>query len=97
MELTIASFLNIFIAIGCNLIEKLDGLGQGAHPMFDITSDNTCCALRAQGNASVALVLEGVHLLLDNIGGIAYPALKELSMFKDRNTDFLVAKFLAKL
>ena len=47
--------------------------------------------LRAQGNAAVTAVSEGVHFLVHHIRTFADTAMEKLRMLKHRRTDFLVA------
>src|SRR4029079_17127115 len=47
--------------------------------------------LRPQGEAAPALVLEGEHLLADDVGRLADAALEEVGVLEDRRRDRLVA------
>ena len=58
-----------------------------------------CRALGTQGDAVAALRQEGVHLLLDDVGGVADAALKEVGVFKNGGSQLAVAegaRFLAE-
>ncbi len=60
--------------------------------VFDDRTNHAGGELGAQGQAlAVELVLEGVHLLLDDVGDLANAAHEELRVFDDRRADLLVA------
>lgn len=52
-------------------------------------------AFRAQGDGAVALIGKGIHLLIDNIGGIAYPTLEQLGVLEGGGTDLAVCRYSA--
>ena len=54
-------------------------------------------ALRAQGQASARLVLEGVHLLPDDVGRLAHAADEERGVLDQRRADLLVAEAAERL
>ena len=67
---------------GLRLVEEL-GLHKHAR--------NACRPFRLEGHGTVALIGKGIHLLIDNIGGIAYPTLEQLGVLEGGGTDLAVA------
>src|SRR4029450_12077431 len=89
-ELSLAAGLGPLVA---ELGAGADDLGQaGGQPaVLDEGPDNPGGQRRAQGEGAAALVGEGVHLLLDDIGGLAHPAGEHGRVLEDRGLDRLVA------
>ena len=58
--------------------------------MFDIGADHGGGILRPQRERSAVAILEGVHLLGDDIGFFADAAREKLRLFENRRADFVV-------
>ena len=72
-------------------IVDLHGHGLGEEPVLHEHAHGPRRALGLQRDAAAALVVEGVHLLLHHVRGVAYGAQKELRMFDDRGPYLLEA------
>ena len=68
---------------------ELDRLRQHAHPVFDVGAQHAGGELGPQGDIVVALVLEGIHLLVDDVGTLPDAAGKELRLLEHRHVDAL--------
>ena len=88
MEFAESSCLGFFITeaageIAClhrkSTVEK-SVLNKGAHA--------SCGSLRTESDGALAFIEESVHLLLNNVGGIADTSCKEFGMFKGGEADF---------
>ena len=44
-------------------------------------------ALGAQGDGALSVVLEGIHLLLDHVGGLAHGAVEQLGVLEHGSAD----------
>jgi hypothetical protein len=91
VELPVAPGLRLFVAEDRADGIQLDRLGQHLHPIFDVSAHHPGGELRAQGDLIPAPVFEGVHLLLDDIGGVAHAPVEQLGEFKDRGVNPLEA------
>jgi len=81
--LAIAAGLGALVAKdGADGVE-LDWLRQDVHAVLDKGADDAGGELGPQGQRIVALVDKGVHLLFDNVGGVADAAGEKLGGFKD--------------
>ena len=58
---------------------------------LDHGARNACGSFGLQGDGAVALVHEGIHFLLNNVGRIAHAPLEKLGVFEDRGADFAVS------
>ena len=87
VEFAQAAGLGVFIAVTCGEVVQFDRqavviervLQQGAH--------NARRPLRPEGDRAPALILEGVHLLLHNVGGFPYGTLEQARILKDGRAD----------
>ena len=78
-------------------IVHLGGLGVVEKAVLD---EHTACArsaLRLKGNGAAALVVKGVHFLLNDVGGVAHAPEEKLGMLYNRSTHFVKAKLIAHL
>jgi len=71
-------------------------LGQVMHAMLDIGTADGGRALRAQRHRRATTILEGVGLLLHNIGAGTDGANEKASILEDRGIDALIAVKLAQ-
>ena len=76
VEFTVAAGLGTVIAEHGADVEHLMHLLVSIHLMFQIRADSRRCIFRAQGDRAIASVLEGIHFLRHDVGGIADAALK---------------------
>ena len=91
VELAVASLLRPLVAkVGADIEQALRQrpvvqslLDEGAHHRRG--------GLGAQGQAAALLVVEGVHLLADDVGGLSHPAHEELRVLEQRRPDLAVA------
>ena len=72
--------------------KDLEEPGRMRQVMFNIGSDDRSCGLRTKGNGIAPLVLEGIHLLLNDVGRLAQGAGEEASVLEDGNLDLSVSK-----
>ena len=91
VELAEAAALGLLVPEAIKDIADLEGQGIAQEPIFDGGAADAGGAFRAQGDGAVALIGKGIHLLIDNIGGIAYPTLEQLGVLEGRGTDLAVA------
>ena len=91
VELAEAAALGLLVPEAINDIADLEGQGIAQEPIFDGGAADAGGAFRAQGDGAVALIGKGIHLLIDNIGGIAYPTLEQLGVLEGGGTDLAVA------
>jgi hypothetical protein len=71
-------------------------LGQVMHAMLNICTTNRGCALRTQGHRVAAAILEGIGLLLHNVGGRADGANKKAGILENRGVNTPIAIKLAQ-
>ena len=89
-ELAIAAFLRTLAAEhGADVIQLLD-TGKLIHPVLDVGTDHRRGGFRAQGERTAVAVLEGIHLLGDDVGFRAHAAGEQPGFLKDRRADFLI-------
>ena len=94
LELAVSAFLRFVIAEhGAEVVEaqRDDGLEK---VIFDGRPHHRSRVLRAQRQAAIGLVGEGVHLFLDDIGLAADAAAEQFAVLEDRSADFPVEEFL---
>ena len=91
VELAEATALGLLVPEAINDIADLEGQGIAQEPIFDGGAADAGSAFRAQGDGAVALIGKGIHLLIDNIGGIAYPTLEQLGVLEGGGADLAVA------
>jgi hypothetical protein len=61
------------------------------HAVLEVGAHDRRGPLRAQGQRPPAHVLEGEHLLLNDVGGLPHPAGEQLGVLEDRGLDHAVA------
>ena len=83
--------LRLFIAVAARQIAQLLRHRLVIEPVLQKRAHGARRALGAQRDGTVALVEEGVHLLLHHVGGVAHAALKQLGMLKHRGADLTKA------
>lgn len=86
-KLAAAPRLRLFVAEAVYQIEQLERHGVGAFAVLDDGADDARRPLRTQGEAAPLLILEGVHLLLDNVGRLSHAARKKPQLLKGGDTD----------
>jgi hypothetical protein len=96
-ELPVAPLLRALLAEERPDIPELHGLRVLVHPGLDVRASDRRRPLRPQRERASALVLEGEHLLLDDVGGIADRPAEDFGRFEDRRLDLLVAGRLEQL
>ena len=93
VELAQPAGLGLLVAeAGAGGVVQLHRQRLGVHVALDERPHRAGGALGLQRDGAVALVLEGVHLLLHHIGGVAHAALEQLGVFEDGGADLLVAR-----
>ena len=68
----------------------LHGLGELVHAVLDVGAADAGRRLGPQRQRPPGLVLEGEHLLLDDVGGLPHPAREQLGVLEDRRVERLV-------
>ena len=91
VELAVAAGLRALVAEERPEVGELHRLRQLVHAVLEVGAADRRRALRPQGDAAPALVLEGEHLLADDVGGAADAALEQLGVLEGRRRDRLVA------
>jgi len=91
VELAEAARLGALVAEGGPDAEHLDRLGAGVHAVLEVGADHTGGELWAQGEFGAALVLEGVHLLLDDVGALTDAADEEGGLLEEGDVEALEA------
>jgi hypothetical protein len=97
VELPVAARLRALVPEEGPRVPELHGLGPLLHAVLEIRPADRRRPLRAQRQAAAALVLEGEHLLLDDVGGLADPSGEELGVLEGRRVDPAVAGALEHL
>ena len=96
VELAVAPRLRALVAEERPDVGELHRLRQFVHPVLEVGAADRRRPLRPQGQAALALVLEGEHLLADDVGRFADPAFEELGVLEGRRLDRLVAGALRR-
>ena len=91
VELAVAARLRALVAEERPEVGELHRLRQLLHAVLDVGAADRRRALGPQGEAAPALVLEGEHLLADDVGGVADAALEQLGVLEAGRGDRLVA------
>ena len=91
VELAVAAGLRALVAEERAEVGELHRLRQFVHPVLEVGAADRGRPLRPQGEAALALVLEGEHLLADDVGRLADAALEQVGVLEDRRRDRLVA------
>ena len=91
MELAVAAGLRALVAEERPDVGELHRLRQFVHPVLEVGAADRRRSLRPQGEAALALVLEGEHLLADDVGRFADAAFEERRVLEGGRLDRLVA------
>ena len=91
VELPVPPGLGPFMTEERTGIEELHRLRQLVHAVLDVGPADRSRAFRTQGQRSLALVLEGEHLLADDVGRFADPAFKKGRVLEGRRHDHPVS------
>ena len=91
VELPEAARLGALVAEEGPDVEELHRLRQFVHPVLDVGAADRRRALGSQGDAAPALVLEGEHLLLDDVGRAADAAHEEVGVLEGGRGNLRVA------
>ena len=83
MELAQTALLGLLVAVAGGEIVELDGQAVVVDAVLEHGARRARGAFGAQGYGAASLVEEGVHFLLDDVGGVADAALEELRVLKD--------------
>ena len=90
-ELAEAPGLRLLLAVVAAQVPELHRLGERVHAVLEVGAADRRGALGAQRQRAPAGVLEGVHLLLDDVGRLAHAAGEELGGLEGRRLDAPVA------
>ena len=90
-ELAKAPGLRLLLAVVAAQVPELHRLGERVHAVLEVGAADRRGALGAQRQRAPAGVLEGVHLLLDDVGRLAHAAGEELGGLEGRRLDAPVA------
>ena len=90
-ELPCATLLRSFVAKHRPGVVELGALAVGGQLVLERRANHARGALGPQRDRPAALVLEGVHLLGDDVGRLADTAGEDVSMLEERRVDGLVA------
>ena len=93
-ELAEAPGLRLLLAVVAAQVPELHRLGQLVHAVLEVGAAHRRGALGAQRQRAAAGVLEGVHLLLDDVGRLPHAAGEELRGLEGRRLDAPVARGL---
>ena len=96
-ELAKAPRLGALVAKERAVPPQLHRLRELLHPVLEVGPGDRRGALRAQGDAAPALVVEGEHLLADDVGRPAHAAREQLGVLEGRGLDPPVAGALEEL
>ena len=90
VELPVAALLRALAAEhGAEVVELLHA-GTLVEPVLDVGADHRSGVLRPQREGAAVAVLEGVHLLGDDVGFLAHAAREQLRLLEDGRADFVV-------
>ena len=89
--------LGPFIAEDGGEVAQLLHHALGAEVVLDEGADDGRSALGTEGQAAAAAVLEGVHLLVDQLGPLADAAREQLGLFEEGGANLAVAVTAADL
>ena len=91
MVLAESAALRRRVAIHGREREELHRLGLAVQPVLDVRTADRRRALRPQRQRTAAAILEGVHLLLDDVGALTRRPLEELRVLEPGSLDAGVA------
>ena len=89
MEFTESSCLGFFITEAACEIACFYRKSAVEKSVFNKGSHAACSSFRTKGDGTFTFIEEGVHLFLNNVGGIAYASCEKFGMFKGGEADFL--------
>ena len=90
-ELPVAAALRGLGAKEARQVPELHGLRQLVHPVLDVGAAHRSGALGAQRQRPPSAIVERVHLLLDDVGGLPHPPREQLGRLERGRLDPLVA------
>ncbi len=90
-ELAVATGLRRLVTKERAPVEDLHRLRQLVHAVLDVGAADPGGVLGAQRQRAAGLVLEGEHLLLDDVGRLPHPAREQVGVLEHRRLDRLVA------
>ena len=90
-ELAVAAGLGGLVAKERAPQQSFTGCGQLVHAVLDVRAADAGRGLGSQRERPPTLVLEGEHLLLDDVGGLPHPAREHRGVLEDRRLEGLVA------
>src|SRR5580700_3332265 len=90
-ELAIAPGLGALVAEEARQVPETYGLAELVHAVLDVGATDGSGALGTQSQRASGGVLEGVHLLADDVGGSPDPAREQLGRLEDGRLDALIA------
>ena len=90
-ELAVATTLRRLGAKAARQVPELDRLGELVHPVLEIRPAHRRGDLRAERQRAPPAVVERVHLLLHDVGGLPHPAREQLGRLERRRLDPPVA------
>ena len=79
------------VAEDADQAERAQRLGSGVHAVLQVSPDDRRGALGTKRYVAAALVGEGVHLLLDNIGRLTGAVVEERGVLKSRRAELEIA------
>src|SRR5690606_19719747 len=97
VELAETSRLGAIVAKGVDKRKEPHRLGTRMHPMLNVGADNRRGALGTQRQVVATLILEGVHFLLDDVGGCAHAPGKKPRVFERGSSYLSIAEALSVL
>ena len=87
-----AASLGPFVAEDWAEVVHPHWLGQVVHPVFQVGSADGRGAFGTQGDAIAAAVVEGVHLLFDDVGAFAHGADEQVGVLEGRGINAPIAE-----
>ena len=87
VELTEPSGLGFLVPVAGGQVVDLHGARLVEQSVLEERADRAGGALRTKGDGTSALVVEGVHLLLHDVRGVAHGTVEQFRMFEDGSTD----------
>ena len=85
IKLAVSARLRLLVAEAVDYVVEPQRHCAAVETVFDDRARNRCSALGTKRYAAPLLsVVKGVHLLLNNVGGVAYAALKQLGILDGR-------------
>ena len=97
VELSESACLRLLVAVAGNEVARLYRQTLVFEVVLKHRSRRARGTFGTQGNALAALCVEGVHLLLNDVGRLTHAAREELCVLKDRRADLLEAVCLRLL